>query len=299
MRLFRVPVSNGFITRFITRFITQRAIILTAVMASACAAELDEGCPALQVGNIGHRGTGNTSSGNPFPENTIESFLQAATEGAQMVELDVTHSADGVLVVIHDARVDRTTDGSGCVAEMSLSDLQSLDAGFGTAMEGTGVVIPTLAQVLDAVDVDINIEVKIHDSCPTIDVPRVAQDIASAIASDTKERRIIVSSFDAEMLVAVQNVDPSIYLGLLTILLDDAEVAAAAGFSSLNVISFILSDVEEVRRIQDMGLDVIVWTENEPANMADFMTWGVDMIITDEPDLLETARSEWCERAGY
>lgn len=254
-------------------------------------------CPADDVINAGHRGTGVNDPSNAYPENTIESFLQAQAEGAQMIELDVTHSADGQLVVIHDAKVDRTTDGSGCVGDMTVAELQQLDAAFGTSLEGTGVVIPTLAEVLAATNLDINIEIKFHEgSCSTTDVPRTARDVITAINGDSAGRRFVVSSFSADVLSAVKAENPSIYLGLLTLVPDDASIAASRGFDALNVFSLTVRDPDLVTQIRDMGLDVNVWTENDPFLMSDHLSSGVSMIITDEPDVLETARTDWCDR---
>jgi glycerophosphoryl diester phosphodiesterase len=278
---------------------TVALFVASALIASACGSARPDECPALNVVNIGHRGTGTNSSSNLFPENTIESFVQGVSEGAQMIELDVTYSADEALVVIHDATVDRTTNGTGCVTEIGLDELQTLDAAFGTSLESTGVFIPTLVQALEAVDVDINIEIKVSDSCAPIDTSRMAQDIVDAIASDNKNRRIIISSFDVDMLSAIRRINDTLYLGLLTFDPEDFSVAATAGFSSLNVFSLAFRDAEEVYEIQNAGLDVIVWTENAPYSMSEFMSWGVDMIITDEPEILEGARSEWCDREGY
>ncbi len=278
--------------------------ILVGVLVVVAGCNSNDGptgeCPANAVINVGHRGTGTNDEANDFPENTIESFIQAQAEGAQMVELDVTHSADGVLMVIHDANVDRTTDGTGCVGDFSVAELQLLDAGFGTSLEGSGVFIPTLDEVLAAIDIDVNIEVKFHDGdCSTTDLQLTGQDIAATINGDTTGRRFTVSSFEADVLTAVQTEDPSIYLGLLSLVPDDAAIAVARGFDALNVFSLTVREPEAVQAIHDQGLDVTVWTENDPFNMDDHLTSGVDMIITDEPDVLETVRAEWCSRNGY
>ncbi|HMR09838.1 MAG TPA: glycerophosphodiester phosphodiesterase family protein, partial [Polyangiaceae bacterium] len=121
-------------------------------------------CAADKVVNSGHRGTGTNSSLNPFPENTIESIKQAFAEGAEMSELDVVHSKDGVLVVIHDDTVNRTTNGTGCVGDLTVAELQGLDAAVGTSLAGTGVKIPTLTELLAAVDGGLNIEIKLQDN---------------------------------------------------------------------------------------------------------------------------------------
>jgi glycerophosphoryl diester phosphodiesterase len=252
-------------------------------------------CPAESVINCGHRGTGSNGPDNPYPENTIPSFSQAVIEGVQMIELDIMHSADGELVVIHDDTVNRTTDGAGCVGDQTLAELQSLDAAFGTSLEGTGVVIPTLEEVLAAVDVSVNVEIKIVDdaSCPPSDLDRIAQDLVAIIGADAVERDLVVSSFDFDMLVAVQQADASIYLGLLTMLYSDAQVAADQGFDALNVFGGLYG-AEEMQIILDAGLEANVWTINDPPTMEELLITGVSIFITDDPDVLEQTRQTVC-----
>jgi glycerophosphoryl diester phosphodiesterase len=257
-------------------------------------------CPANAVVNTGHRGTGTNSADNPMPENTLESFAQAEVEGAQMIELDVVHSSDGELMVIHDASVDRTTDGIGCVGDLTAADLKLLDAGFGTSLEGTGVTIPTLDEVLAATELDVNIEIKVHDgACSTTDRARVAADVVAAIAADPSGRWFVVSSFDADVLTEVHDLDPEIYLGLLTLIPDDAALAETRGFDALNVLSVNVRDGSDAEAIRAHGLDVVVWTENGAAAIDNHLTTGVDMIITDDPEVVEATRAEWCDRNGF
>lgn len=252
-------------------------------------------CPAESVVNCGHRGTGKNDPANPHPENTIPSFLQAVAEGAQMIELDVVHSADGVLVVIHDETVNRTTDGTGCVGDLSLAELQGLDAGYGTDLEGTGVVIPTLDEALAAVAVEVNIEIKVDDvaTCPAPDIAQLAQDVVVAIQGDPAPREIVVSSFDLAVLQAIHAEDDTIYLGYLTLLSTDAQVAVDNGFAALNIIGGIY-DAAAIQAILDTGLQVNVWTVNDPYTMEMLLGAGVSILITDEPDLLAETRQQWC-----
>ncbi|MFH2010762.1 MAG: glycerophosphodiester phosphodiesterase family protein [bacterium] len=252
-------------------------------------------CPADEVINCGHRGTGVSGVDNPYPENTIPSFQQAVTEGAQMIELDVMHSADGELVVIHDDTVNRTTDGAGCVGDLTVSELQGLDAALYTTLAGTGVTIPTLAEVLASVEVPVNIEIKVTEdaSCPAADLELLAADVVDAIHNDTAAREIVVSSFEFEVLTHVQDLDPTIYTGYLTLLWSDAQDAADQGFSALNVFG-IAYDADDIQNITDTGLEANVWTINDPGQMDVMLGAGVSMIITDDPDVLEATRDAWC-----
>ena len=269
--------------------LTSALLLLAARPATAAL------CPT----NCGHRGTGTNTAGAPFPENTIPSIEQAVAEGAEMVEIDVVHSGDGVLVVIHDDTVDRTTDGSGCVGDMTVAELQALDAGVGTAMEGQGVVIPTLAEVLAAVQVTLNVELKIDDGagCPASDKPQMAADLLSEVAAAGAGDRVVASSFDEEVLVELKTLDPNFYAGFLTSSADNAQLAADLGFNALNLRRNFV-DEAAVTLVHDLGLEMNVWTVNDPARMEELVALGVDTIITDEPDLYATVQASCPEEPG-
>ena len=138
---------------------------------------------------IGHRGAAGLA-----PENTLASFAHAVGLGVDAVELDVHLSADGHLVVIHDERIDRTTNGNGKVADAPLAALRMLDAGAGER-------VPTLDEVLEAVPrhIAINIELK---------GPGTAAPVARAVAA--YKRPLLVSAFDHSELARFHSLRPSI-----------------------------------------------------------------------------------------
>ncbi len=252
-------------------------------------------CPADSVINCGHRGTGKNEVGNPYPENTLPSFQQAVAEGAQMVELDVQYSFDGELMVIHDDTVNRTTDATGCVGDLTVAELQGMDAGFGTSLEGTGVVIPTLSEVLADIDVPVNIEIKVadDDDCPAADTDLFAQAVVDAMVADTADRELVVSSFDLDVLLALHALDDTIYIGYLSLLYSDAQTAADSGFAALNVFGATYG-ADEIQQILDTGVEANVWTINQPDVMATLLDTGISMLITDDPDVFEQAREDYC-----
>lgn len=253
-------------------------------------------CPAEGVIACGHRGTGVTGAANEFPENTLPSFEQAALEGADMVELDVQHSADGALVVVHDDTVDRTTDATGCVGDHTLAELQALDAAVGTPLAGQGVTVPTLAEVLAAVDLPVNVEIKVNEDadCPASDRPTLASDVVAAIQADTAAREIVVSSFDLDVLIEVRALDPGVSLGLLTLVPGDTADAVANDLDAVNLFGATYGQAE-LDVVLDAGLELNVWTINDPDRMAELLGMGVHMVITDEPDLMVQVRQTWCE----
>src|SRR5439155_1600574 len=135
---------------------------------------------------IAHRGASGTC-----PENTLVAFARAAALGAHMIELDVQLTRDGAVVVMHDWTLERTTDGSGAVCDRTLAEIRGLDAGawFGSAFRGTRV--PTLAEVLAAVGLPVNVELK-----PVGDDGLEARALA-VVESAGAPARVVLSSFDA------------------------------------------------------------------------------------------------------
>src|SRR3989441_7724182 len=125
------------------------------------------------------------------PENTLIAFARAAALGAHMIELDVQLTRDGQVIVMHDWTLERTTDGAGAVRERSLAEIRRLDAGawFGSAFRGTRV--PTLAEVLAAVALPVNVELK-----PVGDDGLEARALA-VTASAGALGRVVFSSFEA------------------------------------------------------------------------------------------------------
>ncbi|MGQ0538241.1 MAG: glycerophosphodiester phosphodiesterase family protein [Gemmatimonadaceae bacterium] len=143
---------------------------------------------------IGHRGNAAHA-----PENTLESFRQAVALGADGVEFDVRLSSDGAVVVMHDALVDRTTDGTGPVANLTLAQLRRLDAGYSFAggsathpYRGAGITIPTADEALDATrPLPTIVEVK---------ATAAAEALLRLLQRRGDEERVVVGSFDTQSL---------------------------------------------------------------------------------------------------
>jgi glycerophosphoryl diester phosphodiesterase len=215
---------------------------------------------------IGHRGALRLE-----PENTLRSFRRAQQVGADEVELDIRLSADGALVVVHDATVDRTTDGTGTVAELTLAQLQALDA-------GAGEHIPTYAEVLDAIDLPVQTEMKAIEAVP-------------AFAALVRERhladRVYVGSFHAEILAAVRDAVPEVARALIlpSAPADAVEQARAVGASWLALgIRHLTADL--VAAVHDAGIAIDAWPVPDPETLDRARTFGVAAVTTDNPHLL-------------
>ncbi|MFP4623643.1 MAG: glycerophosphodiester phosphodiesterase [Gemmatimonadota bacterium] len=254
--------------------------------------------PVLRGGPllIGHRGAAGLA-----PENTMPSFRAAVEEWAvDMIELDVRATADGECVVIHDATVDRTTDGTGPVAAMTLAELRCLDAGHGFRddagqhpFRGRGVVVPTFDEVLSAFPrTRFTVEIKIGT---------VQEPLEAVIRKHGAADRVVVAGMEHR--------DQAHF----------ADYEGATSASSRTVRAFVVlhrlhlarlwprtADVFQVperhpwdagpgegtrivtrRFVRDAarrGVPVHVWTVNGEADMRRLLDWGVDGLITDRPD---------------
>lgn len=220
---------------------------------------------------IGHRG----AKGHE-PENTLKSFEKAIELGADMVELDVHITKDDHLVVIHDSKVDRTTNGKGLVSEKTLSELRELDAGKGER-------IPTLAEVIELVDqrVPINIELK---SVGTAE--RVSGAIKFYIAEGWRYSNFLVSSFDhnelAEFIRLVPEVESSAIIAGVPF--GFAEYALGFGAQSISL-AIEAADDRLIGDAKDKGMKVYIWNLGEQEDFALMaQNIGADGCITDFPD---------------
>ena len=285
-------------------------------------------CPAESVINCGHRGHGISGPDNPYPENTIPAFKQAELVGAQMIELDVMHSADHELMVIHDYALGRTTPRPSdpcapiCIGNLKAAELRSLDAGFGSPLVGTGVTMPTLDEALAAIQIGINVEIKASSSprsypkmgcmdpsqfkerCPDADREKLAHDVVEALHRDPVDRdRVVISSFDLEVLLAVHRIDPSIHLNHLMRKRSDLHLAHAlskAGIDSLDLPS-TPRILRRTQKITKAGLEANAWAVDDASTMKKLLGSGLSMLVTDRPDLLKETKDAWCTsyRAEY
>ena len=222
---------------------------------------------------IGHRG----AKGH-VAENTLASFAKALELGADAIELDVHVCATGELVVLHDFTVDRTTNGTGEVHQLSLAELQTLQ------VEGEHK-IAMLDEVLAFLQgrCFINIEMKgRHTAKPLAELLQKQTDEKSYTYND-----FIVSSFQHEELKIMSELNPNVHLGILT----QASVAQAwewaEEFSAKAIHPhFSLLTKDNMKRVHNAGLKVYTWTVNEPDDIARVKEYGVDGIISDYPERL-------------
>lgn len=227
------------------------------------------------------------------PENTLPAFEEAAILGADGIELDVQLSADGALVVIHDFTLERTTNGTGRVAEKTLAELRTLDAGAWFAPQFAATRIPTLDEVLEAVKgrLLVNIELKTFSLTDQTTRLRLAQSVLECIRKHGMERQVLISSFNPLALRVMRQLTPQIAIGYLYA--PDLPLPLAKGWLARPLIGrhearhphFSMVDEAYMRWARRHGYRVNVWTVNDPADIQRMCALGVDMIISDRPDV--------------
>ncbi len=235
------------------------------------------------------------------PDNTMMAFQHAVELGVDVLEMDVHSTQDGVIVVMHDESVDRTTDGSGLIREMTFAELQTLDAAYNwphnnpegpRPYRGQDVTVPALAEVFEAFpDMRMNIEIKQAE-------PSMVQPLCDLLHEYGMEEQVLVVSFHAETTAEFQEKCPGVAVGgtepdirtffILNTLRLGAVFQPTAEAFQVPEYSGGLHVVTErfVRGAHAHNMEVHVWTVDEQEDMERLLALGVDGIITNRPDLL-------------
>ncbi|MGI9258137.1 MAG: glycerophosphodiester phosphodiesterase [Gammaproteobacteria bacterium] len=220
--------------------------------------------------SIGHRG----AAGHE-PENTLRSVARAMHLGVDWIEVDV-QVVDGELIVFHDDTLERTTNGSGVVAETSFSVLRELDAGCGEK-------IPTLSEVLDLVDarVGLNIELKGPDC-----VDKVTTTVSDYLELRPAWRdKILLSSFDETQTAELADRERNYKLGILFEQDGAAALARAKAFKAFSIHPSMKQVTPElVSDAHTAEIKVLVYTVNEPEGIAAMRALDVDGVFSDYPE---------------
>lgn len=248
--------------------------------------KLQDAEDACRVYVVAHRGFSGKA-----PENTLAAFTMAMETGADMLELDVRLSRDNAVVVIHDQRVDRTTDGRGLVQNMTLAELKSLDAGSWFARKYSRERIPTLDEVLPILEDQtyVNIEVK-SDGLSSRGALELETRCLEIVRRNRMEKRVLFSSFDYRIVKRIKQTVPGIVVGVLYNVIKDLGKTPAwlARRASADVFICGKRQVTNrmVRNAHDHELRVAVYTLNAEKEVERILRYGVDAIITDFPDVV-------------
>ncbi|MFD8689958.1 glycerophosphodiester phosphodiesterase [Streptomyces sp. NPDC059651] len=219
---------------------------------------------------IGHRGVMGVE-----PENTLRSFVHAEQAGMDLIELDLHLSKDGALAVMHDAEVDRTTDGKGPIAEKTLAELRELDAGQGER-------VPVFEEVLDAVRSPLQAEIK--------DVA-AARTLAEVMRRRDLVDRVEVISFHDEAIAEIAQLVPGVRTALVASRWGDDVVdrAKAVGATRL-VLNVRRITLELVEKAHTEGLTVVGWVVNTQDHLRLARGLGLDGATTDFPEIRRAGR---------
>lgn len=233
--------------------------------------------------NFAHRGACREA-----PENTLAAFECAVQLGADGIELDVQLSKDGEVVVIHDFRLETTTDGEGLVRDKTLADLRELDAGEWFDPSFPGQRIPTLQEVIDAVGhhLLLNIELKTMD----VKDDGLAAAVMRIVEVNGLLERVVLSSFNPLAVWRAKRLNPRVPAGLLYAP-DSAFFLRRPWprhFVQLEALHPHHTDVDEryMAWARERGYRIHTWTVDDPDRMRELARLGVDIIITNRPDLL-------------
>lgn len=209
------------------------------------------------------------------PENTLRSFVAAQQAGLDLIELDLHLSKDGALVVMHDTDVDRTTDGTGPIAEKTLTELRALDAGRGER-------VPVFEEVLDAVRSPLQAEIK--------DIA-AARALAEVMLRRNLVSRVEVSSFHDEAIAEIGRLVPGVRTALIGSRFGpdivERAVEAGAGTVCLNIRRLTLEVVEAARKAD---LKIIGWVVNTQDHLRLVRALELDGATTDYPEIKRTGR---------
>jgi glycerophosphoryl diester phosphodiesterase len=240
------------------------------------------------------------------PESTLYTYNEVAELGVEVLEMDVHTTVDGHLMVAHDSRVDRITNGSGRIAEMTLAEIRALDAGFHWTPDGEtypmrsqGIMMPTVIEMFAAFrEKRFVIELKSRSA-------QTARDLCAAVSDHNLQDRVAVTSFADDALEAFREECPgvltsatagevAIFWALHTLRLDDLYASTPFSvfmvpidFGPLNVV-----DERFAETCHERNIALQVWTIDEPEQMRWLIRIGADGIMTDRPTLLLDLLSE-------
>ena len=216
---------------------------------------------------IGHRGARAYE-----PENTLSSFRRALELGVDAVELDVRRTRDNELVVIHNADVNKTTDGSGAVNELTLEEIQRF-------VTEKGEHVPTLEDVLDAVAKRVKVLVELKEA-------GTEEQVISLIRKKRLTENVIIISFHEDALRKVRELSDEVETGLIYVRHKNPIQTALDLKAEYLLPLYRFTHSSNVKKAHEAGLKVIVWSINNKEEVDEYKKKGVDGIASDRPDIL-------------
>ncbi len=246
---------------------------------------------------LGHRGAAGVA-----PENTLLAFERGLADGAHIIESDIHVTGDGVPVLIHDPDLDRTTNGNGPVEGIGFAELQALDAGCRFTQAGAkagdfanrGIRVPSVREAFE----------KFPDAAFNFEIKTSAQNVVESVLSlvrefDREDRTLLVAGEDAvQAILRGALLESRIRPALGASLGDIVDIVRAANEGKTPTSDSMAIQVprhfgeqllvtpELIEYCHAQGIQVHVWTINDPETMRDLLAQGVDGIVTDRPDIM-------------
>ena len=226
-----------------------------------------------------HRGASGSA-----PENTLAAIKKAVDLGAVAIEFDVQLTKDRKVVVIHDYKVDRTTNGKGYVMNKSLADLKKLDVGSWFGNEYTDEKIATLEEVIECLpnNILLNIEIKSF----MLDIRDISKFVVDIVKKYEIQERVIISSFDHKLLKKVRELDENIRIGMLFYgkLLDIEKYPPLKYLKPYSIhLSSEYLDKEDLEKLKKLPYKIYSYTINDEKLAKIFGEYGLNGYFTDYP----------------
>lgn len=236
---------------------------------------------------IGHRG-----ASAYHPENTMSAFKAAHEMGAEMIELDLTLSKDGIPVVIHDETLDRTTSGNGLVSDYTYRELKELDAGSWFSENHANESIPTLEEVLQFAKGKISVNIEIKPEAVTDEVRGGIEEKAWELVKKYEmEDYVLFSSFDYRAIAHLKEINVDIAAALLYEKQQSGKMSPSELVEEYSADAFNCSYRQFSKRwakeAREAGFPVFVYTVNGERRMRKMINRGVTGIFSDKPDVLK------------
>ena len=223
------------------------------------------------------------------PENTLSALQQAIVEGADFAEIDVQHTADGVVVLLHDADLMRVASVNRRLQDIDYKDLRSIDVGSWFAPEFSSERVPTLLEAIDVARGRIKLNIELKYTWPD---PALAEKVGRIIRRNEFTSDCVVSSLNFQAVTEIKRAFPELKTGFIVMQAVGSLSRMEADFLS---ISAARATPRLIRDVHRRGREVHVWTVNDLSNALSVIEMGVDNIITDEPADIRSWLEEWNE----
>jgi glycerophosphoryl diester phosphodiesterase len=223
-----------------------------------------------------------------FPENTLPALGAVLESDFDFVEADIQLTADGVPVLFHDENVDRTTNGTGMLADYTLAELKSLDAGSWFSREFVYLQVPTLSEFLS---IFTSSKKKAMLELKGVWTPEQVRVVTDLVYAYGVQNRVIFQAFDYETLDSLERVAPVFPRVLIQRFLPEDPVGLATEYGVIAILTSYDSverSPESVAQMHEAGLGLILYTLNKKGKWSEALALGVDGIITDKPSSLDS-----------